>query len=279
MSSEELLYSVEGNVATIQFNRPKDLNSLLLDTYVQFAKLMNKADEDNNVLVTYITGSGRFFSSGANVKPIESTHGVKVGKDSLEKANENESPSEYLTRRFHATIVRMSESVAKHKKVVVVGLNGPVVGYSAAFISHADIIYASEKATLHALFTQLGLSPEGGSSYMFVKRMGIAKASEAILFSKKLSASDLLECGFVNKVFPDLTFQTDVKAEIKNLTKNLSPNSVLVAKKILKSYFIKDEVRNISEEVTSLVKRFESGEPQKIFAQLAVAHTKKSSKL
>lgn len=80
-------------------------------------------------------------------------------------------------------------------------LNGPAVGLSAALIAWSDFIYSSPNAFILTPFSSLGLVAEGGASRSFVQRLGISKANEALIMSKRIPADELLQVGFVNKVF------------------------------------------------------------------------------
>lgn len=80
-------------------------------------------------------------------------------------------------------------------------LNGPAVGLSAALIGFSDFIYAAPHAFILTPFTSLGLVAEGGASRGFVQRMGIAKANEALIMSKRITSDELVKCGFVNEIF------------------------------------------------------------------------------
>lgn len=114
---------------------------------------------------------------------------------------------------------------------------------------------------------------------MFPKRMGYSKAIESLLLSKKMYASELASCGFVNQVFPDKDFHFTVHENVKSVVSNVSINSLMAAKRMLKASFEREQVLNIHAEVDQLVARFDGGEPQRVFAALAAKHSGKNSKL
>lgn len=88
-----------------------------------------------------------------------------------------------------------------HPKILVTALNGPAVGLSAALIALSDFVYAAPHAFLLTPFTSLGLVAEGGASRAFVQRMGSSKANEALIMSKKMTAHEMVQVGFVNRIF------------------------------------------------------------------------------
>ncbi|KAJ3300019.1 hypothetical protein HK104_005273 [Borealophlyctis nickersoniae] len=258
LDEEELMAGALPENATITINRPKNLNAFLLSTYRELAVALRLAAEDSTVAVTLLTGSGRFFSSGADVTDAPPT--------------DITSPNDIRTAfraRFDGSIAVVGRALAEHPKVLVVGLNGPAVGYAAAMIAHADIIYASESATVHAPFTALGISPEGGSSFMFAKRMGTGRAMEALLFGRKFTSRELESFGFVNKVFPDADFHAAIRSALVATVRAVNANSLRVTKSLIKSHFQRAAVASVTEEVGVLTERFVTGEPQKIFAALA----------
>ena len=79
-------------------------------------------------------------------------------------------------------------------------MNGPAVGLSAAIIAFSDFIYAAPHSFLLTPFSSLGLVAEGNASVAFVERLGISKANEALIMSKRISAEELLHVNFVNKI-------------------------------------------------------------------------------
>src|ERR1700712_3223457 len=104
-------------------------------------------------------------------------------------------------RETVANNLNLTQAFYSHTKILVTALNGPVVGVTAALISFSDFIYCVPSTYLLTPFSSLGLIAEGGASVGFVRRMGIGKANEALLTSRKVPAGELLACGFVNKVF------------------------------------------------------------------------------
>jgi peroxisomal 3,2-trans-enoyl-CoA isomerase len=100
-----------------------------------------------------------------------------------------------------ANNINTTQAFYSHPKILVTALNGPAVGLSAALIGFSDFIYAAPHAFILTPFSSLGLVAEGGASRGFVQRMGIAKANEALIMSKRITSEELVKCGFVNEVF------------------------------------------------------------------------------
>ncbi len=163
-----------------------------------------------------------------------------------------------------------------HPKVLVVGLNGPAVGLSAALVGFADFVYCTPSTFLLTPFSSLGLVAEGASSLGLVQRLGRTKANEALLMSKRISSDELLATGFVNAVFSgedaasDAAFQRRVRREIDDrLGPHLIGDSLLGIKRLIRRP--DDDIldrQNVSEVFAGL-DRFMAGVPQEEFRKLA----------
>jgi peroxisomal 3,2-trans-enoyl-CoA isomerase len=163
----------------------------------------------------------------------------------------------------------------------VVGLNGPVVGLSAALVASADFIYATPHTFFLTPFSSLGLLAEGGASVAVVQRLGIAKANEALLMSRRIPIEDLVRTGFVNKVFDecngggkvpgeDAKFRGLVLKEIdERLGEHLIGDSLIGIKALIRKPQRDMLDQQNANEVFGLIDRFVSGVPQGEFLKIA----------
>lgn len=136
---------------------------------------------------TVLTGEGRFFSSGADVK-------AEAGRDGAEYKNDAEKKVGFMSRFSYA--IELLRSIIDHKKVVVLALNGPGVGGGAAwFQGVADIVLAAEGAWLQVPFSALGLVPENGSAINLAHHMGVHRANDFLMFGRKLTVEELEQWG------------------------------------------------------------------------------------
>ncbi|OBS56943.1 hypothetical protein A6R68_11932, partial [Neotoma lepida] len=137
-------------------------------------------------------------------------------------------------------------------KPLVAVVNGPAVGIAVTLLGLFDAVYASEKAMFYIPFSQLGQSPEACSSYTFPKMMGPTKATEMLLFGKKLTAREAWAQGLVTEVFPESTFEKEVWTRLKAYVK-LPPNIKLMRKNE------KQKLRAVNaEESTTIQERLTS---------------------
>jgi peroxisomal 3,2-trans-enoyl-CoA isomerase len=206
--------------------------------------------------------------SGADVSDLGKVMATADRKDVLMGSLFNNID---LTRAFYT-----------HPKILVVGLNGPVVGIPAALVSFADFIYALPQAYLLLPFSSLGLAAEGGASRALRERLGVAKAKEALLMSKRIPSDELLACGFVNKIMKPLSsapdadeanasgFLQQILKEIeKDLGSHLNDSSLLD----IKQQFCQDE-RQVLDRVTvqeayTAVEKIRAGIPQQQMKRIA----------
>lgn len=178
-------------------------------------------------------------------------------------------------RSFVANNLDITNAFYTHPKILITALNGPAVGLSAALIAFSDFIYAAPHAFLLTPFSSLGLVGEGGASRAFVNRLGISKANEALIMSKRITAEELLQVGFVNKIFETEKNEQEkflglVLEEVdERLGDHLNSDSLVKMKAL-----IRKPERDIMDsqtvaEVFGGLERFTAGVPQEEFRKLA----------
>lgn len=178
-------------------------------------------------------------------------------------------------KTFVANNLDITNAFYTHPKILITALNGPAIGLSAALISFSDFIYAAPHAFLLTPFTSLGLVAEGGSSRGFVQRLGISKANEALIMSKRISAEEMLQVGFVNKIVDtgkdeQGRFMAEVLREVNDrLGNHLNVDSLIQVKALIRKPE-RDvlDAQNVAEVFGGL-ERFAQGVPQEEFRKLA----------
>ena len=179
-----------------------------------------------------------------------------------------------------ANNLEVTHAFYTHPKILIAALNGPAVGLSAALVAHADFVYAAPHTFLLTPFSSLGLVAEGNASTAFVERLGVAKANEALIMSKRLSCAELVAAGFVNKVFEvaegdDARFLELVLHEVdERLGAHLNADSLLGVKALIRRPARAAQDAQLVEEVLGGLKRFEEGSPQEEFRKLASGQKK-----
>ncbi|KAF2717952.1 enoyl-CoA hydratase/isomerase [Polychaeton citri CBS 116435] len=251
-----------GRVAIITLNIEKKLNAMTQDLYFRLSQLLREVATKPEVYITILTGKGRFFSAGADVTI---TRSLPEGVDRYHSTLQN----------FVANNLNTTQAFYSHPKILVTALNGPAVGLSAALIGFSDFIYAAPHTFLLTPFSSLGLVAEGGASRGFVQRLGLAKANEALIMSKRITCEELVQTGFVNKVFDVKPGDTEelmkkVLEEVEErLGSHLNQDSLLEIKAL-----IRRPERQLLDaqgvaEVFGGLERFNAGVPQREFEKLA----------
>ena len=176
---------------------------------------------------------------------------------------------------FVANNIEVTSAFYTHPKILIAALNGPAIGLSAAIIAWADFIYCTPHTFLLTPFTSLGLVAEGGASVAFVERLGISKANEALIMSKRITAEELLQTGFVNKIFEtgkdeDGKFLQLVLQEVEErLGSHLNSESLVKVKALIRKPTRDKMDGQLVAEVLGGLERFAAGVPQEEFRKIA----------
>ena len=205
-------------------------------------------------------------------------------------SRDNPDPSTPIRRHYLRTFVvnnlEITHAFYTHPKILITALNGPAVGLSAALIGFSDFVYAAPHTFLLTPFTSLGLVAEGGASIGFVQRLGIAKANEALIMSKRIGCEELVQTGFVNKVFDagdaggeggkgkyddSQAFLAMVMKEVEDRLcgGHLNMESLVRIKKLIRGPEREKLHAQGVLEVLGGLDRFENGVPQGEFGKLA----------
>lgn len=264
--NEVVTLRIQGRIAIITLNNPKKLGAMRLADYHRLSSVMRDVAAMPNVTITILTGTGKFFSAGADVTT------TRPGAD----GNPHEA-REAILRGFVANNIDITRSFYTHPKVLVVALNGPTVGLSAALLGFADFIYAAPHAFFLTPFTSLGLVAEGGASVGLVQRMGLSTANQALLMSRKIEIDQLVSCGFVNKVFEAPGGKDDSDGFLKlvieevedKLGEHLNQESVVLIKQMIRRPYLDMLEAQGVREVIGGMERFISGAPQAEFAKMS----------
>jgi len=262
--SSTVSIELSGPIATITFNRPSSLNAITAEDYEAFANGLRDIDRNPAIVVTVWQATGKWFCAGTDVKA---------------RADSSDVPPEMTVRSAFvsgvaSTHIDVSKALSDHSKILVAALNGPAIGIAAAFLGHFDFIYALPGAWLQVPFTFLGIISEAGSSVSFINRIGIAKANELLLFGKRKTAQELLECGFYNDVFPESTveeFHLNVRQRVAAELESLVVEAVLKTKQLLRlGLKEKNDMDSVLlREGYAQAERFASGVPAKRFAKIS----------
>ncbi|XP_026532429.1 enoyl-CoA delta isomerase 2, mitochondrial isoform X2 [Notechis scutatus] len=255
---ETLEVTTKDNITKIMLNRPKRKNAISVKMYNEIMKALEEAANDDST-ITVLTGNGDYYCSGNDLSNF-----TQISPGGMEESAKN---SAELLKKFVQHFIDFP-------KPLIAVVNGPAVGISVTLLGLFDIVYATDQATFHTPFSNLGQSPEGCSSYTFPKIMGLTKATEMLLFNKKLTAAEACSQGLVAEVFPDSTFQKEVWARLKAYA-NLPKKTLAVSKQLIRN-MEKEKLYEVnSQECECLMERWLSEECM----QAVMSFMQKKSKL
>jgi 2-(1,2-epoxy-1,2-dihydrophenyl)acetyl-CoA isomerase len=189
MSYEHVTWELDGGVGRVTLNRPDSLNAWHEDFGRELQQLVTRDAADESVRALLITGAGRGFSSGADLKGGFRPH-PDDGMPDLRRE---------LRELYHPIIA----GVRRLDKPVVAAVNGPAVGIGASLAFACDLVLAAESAFFGLAFVNIGLMPDGGSTLFVPAAVGKARAFEMALLGERVPAERALEWGLVNYVYPD----------------------------------------------------------------------------
>ncbi len=196
----------DGAAATIVLDRPKALNAWNRQLGDDLLAALREAAEDDAVRAVRLTGAGRAFSSGADLKDITAME--------EERTPEGHPDVQRLLReRYHPIITLVREM----PKPVLAAVNGPAAGIGCSLALAADLVIAAESAYFLLAFVNIGLVPDGGSSLLVPSRVGFARAAEMAMLGERIPAPQALAWGLINRVSPDDAFPADADALLERL--------------------------------------------------------------
>jgi 2-(1,2-epoxy-1,2-dihydrophenyl)acetyl-CoA isomerase len=181
---EAILYDKRDRVATITLNRPEVLNAFSATMGAELLAAFRDADADSEVGCIILTGAGRGFCSGADVRTW----------------------AQELKEGPPRPAIPVSESLCQLmfdlKTPIIAAINGPAVGLGCTLTLPCDIRIASSEARLGLVFARVGLIPEFGSTFLLSRIVGLARAKELVFTARIVDAQEALSLGLVNRVVP-----------------------------------------------------------------------------
>ncbi|HEX7819667.1 MAG TPA: enoyl-CoA hydratase-related protein [Sphingobium sp.] len=187
MTADRLLVEDRDRVRVLTLNRPDKLNAFDDELLGALGVAMAQTAADDSVHVTVLTGAGRAFSVGADLSAMAQSH---------DEAGDTPRPGKGLFDDLQATL-------ESFPKPLVAAVNGLGIGFGFTLLGYCDFTLVARSARLRTPFSQIGLSPEASSSYLFPLRMGWGAAARALMLGDWFSAEDVVACGLAQKVVED----------------------------------------------------------------------------
>ncbi len=185
MNFETILYALDGGVLTITLNRPESFNACNEQLTTDLQAALREAERNRDVRAIILTGAGKAFCSGQDLKEAPEPGTRRSLADSLQ-------------RRYNPIIRKLTTM----PKPIIAALNGVAAGAGCSIALACDLRIAAEGATLLQAFVNIGLVPDSGSSFLLARMVGYSRAFEIATLGEKISAAKALELGLVNTVVP-----------------------------------------------------------------------------
>jgi 2-(1,2-epoxy-1,2-dihydrophenyl)acetyl-CoA isomerase len=204
MTDQAVIYAVADGVATITLNRPEAMNSLNVAVKVSLRDAVQKAAEDQAVRCVVLTGNGRAFCVGQDLK------------EHIQLLESGTSDELFTTVPEHYNPI--VTAIATMPKPVIAAVNGVAAGAGASLAFACDFRILADTAGFNLAFTGIALSCDTGSSWTLPRLVGRAKALELLYFPRTVKADESLELGLATKVVPG----DDLQAEVTTLAQRLA---------------------------------------------------------
>ena len=188
MDYQDIIYTEENGIATMTLNRPDKMNSFSLGMQDSMYRVVENASQDKTVRVLIITGAGRAFCSGADVKSLAE--------------GSNRPPSQQRPREGASERVNLHVLMQECQKPIIAAVNGVAVGAGLDLAMACDIRIASDKARFAELYIRRGMLPAAGGTYFLPRLVGIDKACQLIWTGDMIEAQEAERIGLVTMVVP-----------------------------------------------------------------------------
>ncbi len=181
---------------------------------------VDTANRDNTVCAVILTGAGKIFSAGGNVKDMADRQGM-FGLDAIDQR-----------RAYIDGIQRIPRTLARLEVPLIAAVNGPAIGAGCDLVMMCDIRIASERASFAESFVQLGLIPGDGGTWFLPRAIGPERAAEMTFTGDRIDAATALQWGMVSRVVPHDDLLTQAHALAERIVKN-PPHALRMAKRLL----------------------------------------------
>jgi 2-(1,2-epoxy-1,2-dihydrophenyl)acetyl-CoA isomerase len=193
VSYETIIYEKESGLATITLNRPQSLNAFVPQMNQEVFDVLKDGERDKEVRCVMITGAGRAFCAGQDLKGRTPGQKGSLGASLREKYNP------------------MIRQIRQMEKIVIAAVNGVAAGAGCNFALACDLRIASDEAKFIQSFVRVGLAPDSGGSFILPRLVGLSKAMELLLLGDTVDAQEAQRIGLVARVFRAADFARSAK--------------------------------------------------------------------
>ena len=224
MEYQDISFEVRDRIATITLNRPERMNSFSPALLENWADAIGRAAEDDDVRVVVVTGAGRAFCAGADLKARAEENAVL--------ASSNEQTPAMRRNSLRHSVHRVPQALQYLDKPYIAAVNGPAVGAGMDMASMADLRFASDQARFGMAYVRVGLVPGDGGAWLLPRLVGLQKALELIWSGELFDAQEALAIGYVTRVVPHDSLLDEVYEYAEKLASG-PPITMQLAKRLI----------------------------------------------
>jgi enoyl-CoA hydratase/carnithine racemase len=203
---DDLLVETKNHAVWITLNRADSSNAYSSEMVKALVSVLRYADEDKNIRVIVITGAGKNFCAGGDIKAMRNKSGMFAGE------------SNELREAYQAGIQQIPLTFSQLKTPVIAMVNGAAIGAGCDLAAMCDLRIASSEAVFAETFAKVGLVPGDGGAFFLTRLIGFGKAMEMFLTCKSILATEALGIGLVNQV----VLPNELKIKTEELVEHLS---------------------------------------------------------
>ena len=250
---EEILYEVKDPIATITLNRPDRLNAFTNRMGDEIKHAIAQAEEDPAAVAIVLTGAGRGFCAGADLKGLKA-----IGDGDRDGMGEGAAlEAQPGDASMGASFQGPYSYMLSVRKPIIAAINGPVAGLGFAIAMFADMRFASDQASFTTAFSKRGLIAEWGIGWTLPRLVGSAHALDLLFSARKFDAAEAERIGLVNRTLPHDELLPFVEGYVKELAENVSPTSMAVMKRQVYTRLLSDLGPAMDESIQLMVESFD----------------------
>lgn len=225
---EEILYEVEGPVATIRFNRPDRLNALTRRMLAELKHALAAAEADEAVIGIILTGEGRGFCAGMDMQALSKlgAEGGTANRVDDDYGLDADPGDPAMGEDFRITYAYLLSI----RKPLIAAVNGPCAGLGFVLSILCDMRFVAEDAVMTASFSQRGLIAEHGISWILPRLVGPSRALDILWSSRKIKGVEAAEMGLANRVCSADSVVSEARAYLEDLAAKAAPVSLMIMK-------------------------------------------------
>ena len=232
MTYETVILTTEGNVGILTFNRPKAMNALNTQIFMDISAAFDEIEADSNIRCVVMKGEGRAFCAGGDIPEMKT---LATAEQVFE---------------FYDIAGNTIKKMINCSKPVIAAAHGPIAGAGTSMLLSADIALVSENAKFIVAFGQVGLIPDSAAHYLLPRAVGLNMAKELMMTQRAVDAKEMKELRIANHVYPDDQLMAEAMKLAEKIAKG--PSNCYASSKMLMNKSFESTLEESLEEETKL---------------------------